>query len=84
MENAWFYFRDWSVLQVEVRSHPTFRREGDHLFQELNLDFVDAILGTDVRCAAAARSQIRTSSWRGSWLALGLTSPSLCALPITL
>ena len=41
-----------AMVQVDVRSHPIFRREGDNLYQELALEFVDAILGTDIRWAA--------------------------------
>ena len=40
-----------------MRSHPIFRREGDNLYQELALEFVDAILGTDIRYAAPAMHQ---------------------------
>ena len=32
-----------------MRSHPHFRREGRHIHQDLRLDFVDAILGADIR-----------------------------------
>ena len=41
-------------MQVQVRPHPLFKREGRHLYQELHLDFVDAILGADVTCASLA------------------------------
>ena len=59
-----------------MRSHPIFRREGDNLYQELALEFVDAILGTDIRCAAPALHQAPEQAWHPQ-----LSCPSIRKLP---
>ena len=37
------------MLELRVEQHPIFRRQGHHIHQDLDVDFVDMILGATLQ-----------------------------------